>query len=213
VKITMRQFTKIRVLIVDDHSLVVEGLANIINYDPEMTVIAQAEDGLQAISLYREHQPDITLMDLRMPGMGGVEVIAAICNEFKSARIIVLTTYDGDEDIYRGLRAGAQGYLLKDSKPNELLNAIRMVYAGQQYVSPVVGKKLVERMNNPVLSERELDVLRLMAQGLSNQDIGATLNIGESTVKSHVTRILNKLGVSDRTQAVITGVKRGLISL
>jgi two-component system NarL family response regulator len=209
----MRQSTKIRVLIADDHSLVTEGLANIINYDPEMTVVAQAEDGQQAINLYREHQPDITLMDLRMPGMGGVEAITVICAEFKSARIIVLTTYDGDEDIYRGLRAGAQGYLLKDAKPNELLNAIRMVHSGQQYVSPTVARKLVERMKNPVLSERELEVLRLMAQGLSNQDIGTALNIGESTVKSHVTRILSKLGVSDRTQAVIVSVRRGLVSL
>ncbi len=209
----MSQSTKIRVLIVDDHSLVTEGLANIINYDPEMTVVAQAEDGQQAIDRYREHQPDVTLMDLRMPKMGGVEAITAICAEFKSARIIVLTTYDGDEDIYRGLRAGAQGYLLKDAKPNELLNVIRIIHSGQQYVSPTVARKLVERMNNPVLSERELEVLRLMAQGLSNQDIGTALNIGESTVKSHVTRILNKLGVSDRTQAVIVGIKRGLVSL
>ncbi len=209
----MSQPTKIRVLIADDHALVAEGLANIINYDPEMTVVAQAEDGQQAINLYREHQPDITLMDLRMPGMGGVEAITAICAESKSARIIVLTTYDGDEDIYRGLQAGAQGYLLKDAKPSELLNAIRMVHRGQQYVSPVVGKKLVERMNTPVLSERELGVLRLIAQGLNNQDIGTALNIGESTVKSHVTHILTKLGVSDRTQAVIVAVKRGLVSL
>ena len=209
----MSQFTKIRVLIVDDHSLVTEGLANIINYDPEMTVVAQAEDGQQAIERYREHQPDVTLMDLRMPRMAGVEAIIAICAEFKSARIIVLTTYDGDEDIYRGLRAGAQGYLLKDAKPNELLNVIRIVHSGQQYVSPTVARKLVERMNNPVLSERELEVLRSMAQGLSNLDIGTALNIGESTVKSHVTRILSKLGVSDRTQAVIVAVKRGLVSL
>jgi two-component system NarL family response regulator len=209
----MSQSTKIRVLIADDHSLVAEGLANIINYDPEMAVIAQAENGQQAIALYREHQPNVTLMDLRMPGMGGVEAITAICAEFKLARIIVLTTYDGDEDIYRGLRAGAQGYLLKDAKPNELLNAIRIVHSGQQYVSQAVGRKLVERMNNPVLTERELEVLRLMAQGLSNQDIGTALTIGESTVKSHVTHILSKLGVSDRTQAVIVSVRRGLVSL
>ena len=209
----MSQSTKIRVLIVDDHSLVTEGLANIINYDPEMAVVAQAEDGQQAINRYREHQPDVTLMDLRMPRMGGVEAITAICTEFKSARIIVLTTYDGDEDIYRGLQAGAQGYLLKDAKPNELLNAIRMVHSGQQYVSPAVASKLVKRMKNPILSERELEVLRLMAQGLSNQDIGTALNIGESTVKSHVTHILSKLGVSDRTQAVIVSIRRGLVSL
>ncbi len=209
----MSQSTKIRVLIVDDHALVAEGLANIINYDPEMTVVAQAEDGQQAIARYREHQPDVTLMDLRMPGMGGVEAIMAICAESNSARIIVLTTYDGDEDIYRGLQAGAQGYLLKDAKPNELLNAIRIVHSGQQYVSLTVASKLVKRMNNPILSERELEVLRLIAQGLSNQDIGAALNIGESTVKSHVTHILTKLGVRDRTQAVIVSVRRGLVSL
>jgi two-component system, NarL family, response regulator len=209
----MSHSTKIRVLIVDDHSLVTEGLANIINYDPEMTVVAQAENGQQAIDCYCEHQPDVTLMDLRMPGMGGVEAITAICTQFKSARIIVLTTYDGDDDIYRGLQAGAQGYLLKDAKPSELLNAIRIVHSGQQYVSSTVASKLVKRMNNPILSERELEVLRSMAQGLSNQDIGTALNIGESTVKSHVSRILNKLGVNDRTQAVIVAVKRGLVSL
>lgn len=207
------QSNTIRVLIVDDHSIVRQGLATIINRDPEMTVIAQAEDGQQAIAYFREHQPDITLMDLRMPQMGGVEAITAICAEFKPARIVVLTTYDGDEDIYRGLQAGAKGYLLKDAKPNELLNAIRIVYRGQQYIPPEVGAKLVQRMSNPELSERELEVLRLMAQGMSNSDIATALTIGESTVKSHVNRILSKLGVSDRTQAVIIAVKRGIVSL
>ena len=207
------QSTTIRVLIVDDHSIVRQGLATIINRDPEMTVIAQAEDGQQAIACFGEHQPDVTLMDLRMPQMGGVEAITAICAQFKPARIIVLTTYDGDEDIYRGLQAGAKGYLLKDAKPNELLNAIRMVNRGQQYIPPEVGAKLVQRMSNPELSERELEVLRLMAQGMSNSDIATALTIGESTVKSHVNRILSKLGVSDRTQAVIVAVKRGIVSL
>jgi two-component system NarL family response regulator len=207
------QSTTIRILIVDDHSIVRQGLATIINRDPEMTVIAQAEDGQQAIALFGEHQPDVTLMDLRMPQMGGVEAITAICTQFKPARIIVLTTYDGDEDIYRGLQAGAKGYLLKDAKPNELLNAIRMVHRGQQYIPPEVGAKLVQRMSNPELSERELEVLGLMAQGMSNSDIATALTIGESTVKSHVNRILSKLGVSDRTQAVIIGVKRGIVSL
>jgi two-component system NarL family response regulator len=207
------QSTTIRVLIVDDHSIMRQGLATIINRDPEMTVIAQAEDGQQAIALFSEHQPDITLMDLRMPQMGGVEAITAICTQFKPARIIVLTTYDGDEDIYRGLQAGAKGYLLKDAKANELLNAIRMVNRGQQYIPPEVGAKLVQRMSNPELSERELEVLRLMAQGMSNSDIATALTIGESTVKSHVNRILSKLGVSDRTQAVIIAVKRGIVSL
>ncbi|BAY73375.1 two component transcriptional regulator, LuxR family protein (plasmid) [Trichormus variabilis NIES-23] len=207
------QSTTIRVLIVDDHSIVRQGLATIINRDPEMTVIAQAEDGEAAIACFREHQPDITLMDLRMPQMGGVEAITTICAEFKPARIVVLTTYDGDEDIYRGLQAGAKGYLLKDAKPNELLNAIRMVNRGQQYIPPEVGAKLVQRMSNPELSGRELEVLRLMAQGMSNSDIATALTIGESTVKSHVNRILSKLGVSDRTQAVIVAVKRGIVSL
>ncbi|OYQ61929.1 DNA-binding response regulator [Pseudanabaena sp. SR411] len=209
----MSQSTNIRVLIADDHAIVRQGLATIIDRDPEMTVIAQAENGEKAIALFREHQPDVTLMDLRMPQIGGVEAITAICAEFKLARIMVLTTYDGDEDIYRGLQAGAQGYLLKDAKPNELLNAIRIIHSGQKYVPPEVGAKLVQRMSNPVLSERELDVLRLMAQGMSNLDIGTALNIGESTVKSHVNRILSKLGVSDRTQAVIVAIKRGIVSL
>lgn len=207
------QSTVIRVLIADDHFIVRQGLVTIIDRNPEMTVIAQAEDGQQAIDLYREHHPDVTLMDLRMPKIGGVEAIAAICAEFKQARIMVLTTYDGDEDIYRGLQAGAQGYLLKDAKPNGLLNAIRVVHSGQKYVPPEVGAKLVQRMSNPELSERELEVLRSMAQGMSNQEIGTVLNISESTVKSHVNRILNKLGVNDRTQAVIISVKRGIVSL
>jgi two-component system, NarL family, response regulator len=207
------QSTTIRVLIADDHSIVRQGLATIINRDPEMSAIAQADNGQQAIDLFREYQPDVTLMDLRMPQVGGVEAISAICAEFKSARIIVLTTYDGDEDIYSGLHAGAQGYLLKDAKPNELLNAIRTVARGQQYIPPDVGAKLVQRMSNPELSDRELEVLGLMAQGMSNQDIGAALTISESTVKSHVNRILSKLGASDRTQAVIVAVKRGIVSL
>jgi two-component system, NarL family, response regulator len=209
----MSQSATIRVLIADDHFIIKQGLATIINRDPEMTAIAQAEDGQQAIDLFREYQPDVTLMDLRMPRITGVEAITAICAEFKQARIIVLTTYDGDEDIYRGLQAGAKGYLLKDAKPNELLNAIRTVHSGQQYIPPEVGAKLVQRMSNPELSERELAVLRLMAQGMSNQEIGTALSIGESTVKSHVNRILSKLGVNDRTQAVIIAVKRGLVSL
>ncbi|HEY9605474.1 MAG TPA: response regulator transcription factor [Allocoleopsis sp.] len=209
----MSQSTPIRVLIADDHAIVRRGLATIINHDSEMTVIAQAEDGQQAIELYRKHQPDITLMDLRMPRMGGVEAITTICAEFKQARIAVLTTYDGDEDIYRGLQAGARGYLLKDTKPNELLNAIRAIHSGEKYIPPVVGAKLLERMSNPELSERELEVLRLLAKGMSNQEIGTALSISESTIKSHVNHVLNKLGVSDRTQAVIIAVKRGIVSL
>lgn len=207
------QSTVIRVLIVDDHSVVRQGLTAIINRDPEMTVIAQAEDGQQAIEHFRECQPDVTLMDLRMPQIDGVTAITAICAEFKQARIIVLTTYDGDEDIYRGLHAGAQGYLLKDAKADELLNAIRIVHSGQKYVPQAVGAKLLQRMSQPELSERELAVLRLIAQGMSNADIATALMISESTVKTHVNRLLSKLGVGDRTQAVIVASKRGLVSL
>jgi two-component system NarL family response regulator len=205
--------TPIRVLIADDHAIFRQGLATIINRDPDMQVIAQAENGEQAIALFGEHQPDVTLMDLRMPEVEGVAAIGAICAMAKFARIIVLTTYDSDEDIYRGLQAGAKGYLLKETEPDELLNAIRTVHRGQKYIPPDVGAKLVQRLSNPELSERELAVLRSLAQGMSNADIAAALSIGEGTVKSHVNRILNKLDVSDRTQAVIVAVKRGIVSL
>jgi len=209
----MSQATTIRVLIADDHAIFRQGLATIINRDPEMQVIAQAENGEQAIALFEEHKPDVTLMDLRMPDVEGVAAISAICAAAKSARIIVLTTYDSDEDIYRGLQAGAKGYLLKETEPDELLNAIHTVHRGQQYIPPDVGAKLAQRLSNPELSERELEVLRSLAQGMSNADIAAALSIGEGTVKSHVNRILNKLDVSDRTQAVIVAVKRGIVSL
>ncbi|MEA5503947.1 response regulator transcription factor [Halotia wernerae UHCC 0503] len=209
----MNQATTIRVLIADDHAIFRQGLATIINRDSEMQVIAQAENGEQAIALFEEHQPDVTLMDLRMPEVEGVAAISAICAIAKSARIIVLTTYDSDEDIYRGLQAGAKGYLLKETEPDELLNAIHTVHRGQQYIPPDVGAKLAQRLSNPELSERELEVLQSLAQGMSNADIATALSIGEGTVKSHVNRILNKLDVSDRTQAVIVAVKRGIVSL
>ncbi|HTL90524.1 MAG TPA: response regulator transcription factor [Leptolyngbya sp.] len=205
--------TTIRVLIVDDHAIVQQGIAAIIQAEADMTVIAQAKNGIEAIELFRHHQPDVTLMDLRMPQMGGVEAITAICAEFKSARVIVLTTYDGDEDIYQGLRSGAKGYLLKDSQPTELRTAIRTVHNGKQYIPPNVAAKLVERINTPELSDRELEVLQLVAQGMSNLEIGAALNIAESTVKSNVNRILSKLGAKDRTQATIIALKRGITSL
>lgn len=206
----MSQTTIIRVLIVDDHPVVQQGLAAIIDEESDMTVVGQAKDGIEAINQFRQLQPDITLMDLRMPRMDGVAAITAICAEFNTARVIVLTTYDGDEDIYRGLRAGASGYLLKDSKPSELRTAIRRVFAGNQYIPPHVGAKLVQRMNNPELTDRELEVLQLIAQGMSNFEIGAALNITESTVKSNINRILSKLGAKDRTQATIIALKRGI---
>jgi two-component system NarL family response regulator len=209
----MSQSKAIRVLLVDDHPIVRQGLAAIVERQPDMTVIAQAGDGQEAVELFRQQQPDVTLMDLRMPQMGGVEAITTICAEFENARIVVLTTYDGDEDIYRGLRAGAKGYLLKDAKPDQLLTAIRIVHSGQQYIPLEVGAKLVERMSNPELSDRELEVLRLMAKGKSNQQIGTALSITERTVKFHVNNIFSKLGVDDRIQAVIVALKRGIASL
>lgn len=209
----MSQFAAIRVLIVDNHAIVRQGLAAMIDNEPDMTVVGQAGNGYEAIDQYRQLQPDVTLMDLRMPHLNGVDATTAICTEFVRASIIVLTTYDGDEDIYRGLRAGAKGYLLKDAEPEALLNAIHIVHSGQQYIPLDVAAKLVERMNNPELSDREREVIDLMVQGLSNHDIGVALNITESTVKFHVNRILSKLGVSDRTQAVVTALKRGLAKL
>ncbi|MDZ8082271.1 MAG: response regulator [Nostoc sp. SerVER01] len=209
----MSQSTGIRVLIVDDHSIVRQGLAAMIENEPDMTVVGQAGNGKEAIAQYRQLQPDVTLIDLRMPQINGVDAIVAICGEFAHARIIVLTTYDGDEDIYRALRAGAKGYLLKDAEPDALLNAIHIVHRGQQYIPSEVAAKLVERMNIPELSDREQEVIRQMVLGLSNHDIAAALNITESTVKFHINKILSKLGVSDRTQAVITALKRGLAKL
>jgi two-component system, NarL family, response regulator len=203
----------IRILISDDHPFMREGLAAVLDYRSDMTVIGQAGNGHEAVALFRQYQPDVTLMDLRMPEMGGVEAIALICSEFTNARIIVLTTYDGDEDIYRGLRAGAKGYVLKDAEPDELIAAIRIVHNGQQYIPPAVGAKLAERMGNPELSDRELDVLRLMATGRSNLEISAALLIAEGTVKFHVKNILSKLSVGDRTQALIVALKRGIITL
>lgn len=209
----MNQPKTIRVMIADDHSVVRQGLATLIEQEPDMTVVAQARDGSEAVALFCEHQPDVTLMDLRMPNMDGVTAITTICAQLSTAQIVVLTTYDGDEDIYRGLRAGAKGYLLKDAEPDELLNAIRTISRGQKHIPPAVGAKLAERMSSPDLSDRELEVIRLMALGKSNHDISTDLNISESTVKFHINRILSKLGVSDRTQAVIVALKRGIANL
>jgi two-component system NarL family response regulator len=209
----MNQSSAVRVLVVDDHPIVRRGLVTMLEEVPHIVVVGQAGNGREALAIFSQQQPDVTLMDLRMPEMDGVTAITAICAEFPAARIIVLTTYDGDEDIYRGLHAGAKGYLLKDAEPDALLNAIHVVNSGQRYIPPEVGAKLLQRMNSPVLSDRELDVLHLMVQGLSNQNIGTSLNIAESTVKFHINRILSKLGVSDRTQAVVTALKRGLAKL
>lgn len=209
----MNQPSSIRVLVVDDHPVVRQGLIGMLEEAPDIVIVGQGRNGHEAIALFQQQQPDVTLMDLRMPDMGGVQAITVICNEFPNARIIVLTTYDTDEEIYRGLRAGAKGYLLKDSEPEELLTAIRTVTRGQQYIPINVAAKLVQRMTAPELSDRELEVLQLVGQGMSNQEISTALNISESTVKTHINRILSKLDVKDRTQAAIIALKRGIASL
>jgi two-component system, NarL family, response regulator len=209
----MTQSSLIHILIADDHVMVAQGLTALLESQADIRVIGRASQGREAIELFRQHQPDIVLMDLRMPEMGGVEATIAICAEFKQARIIVLTTYDGDEDIYRGLRAGAKGYVLKDAEAKDLLSAIRAVHVGQTYIPAAVGAKLAEHMNLLALSNRELEVLNLMARGNSNQEISTALAISESTVKFHMKNIMSKLGVSDRAQVLITALKRGVIRI
>jgi two-component system, NarL family, response regulator len=209
----MSQENNIRVLIADDHPVVRKGLALMLKYEPDMEVVGEAGNGCEAVALFGKHRPDVTLMDLRMPEMDGAEATTTIRAEFPTARIILLTTYDGDEDIYRGLRAGAKAYLLKDAPCEELLETIRAVHAGEKRITLEVGAKLAERMEGPELTEREREVLRLMATGRSNQEIGTALYITEGTVKFHVNHILNKLDVTDRTQAVIVALKRGIASL
>jgi DNA-binding NarL/FixJ family response regulator len=178
-----------------------------------MNVVGNAASGRVAVELFRLHRPDVTLMDLRMPDMDGVTAIVSIRAEFPSARIIVLTTYDGDEDIYKGLRAGAAGYLLKDTPTDEVLGAIRTIYQGKKYVPPEVAVKLAERVHSTQLTERENEVLRLIAHGNSNQAIAKELFIVEGTVKAHVTNILTKLNAGDRTQAVTEALRRGILHL
>jgi two-component system NarL family response regulator len=204
----------IRVLIADDHPVVREGVAAMIERRPDMTVVGEAATGREAVAAYRAARPDVVLMDLRMPDMTGVEAIGAIRGEFPGARIIVLTTYDGDEDIYRGLQAGARAYLLKDAPRDDLLDAIRAVHAGQSRIPPAVAARLAERvLAGPELTARELEVLRGIVAGRSNKEIGAALGISEGTVKAHVNSILGKLGVADRTQAVTTALQRGIVHL
>jgi two-component system, NarL family, response regulator len=209
----MTESSLIHILIADDHVMVAQGLMALLGSQSDIRVVGRASNGREAIDLFRQHQPDIVLMDLRMPEMGGVEATTAICAEFKQARIIVLTTYDGDEDIYRGLRAGAKGYVLKDAEAQELLSAIRAVHMGQTYIPPAIGVKLAEHMNLLALSNRELEVLNLMARGNNNQEISTALSISESTVKFHMKNIMSKLGVSDRAQVLITALKRGVIRI
>jgi two-component system, NarL family, response regulator len=210
---TMTTHQPIRILIADDHLVVRMGLRSMIGTQPDMSVTAEAVNGREAFDLFREHQPDIALMELRMPVMGGVEATIAIREEAPEARIIVLTTYDGDENIYRALQAGARAYLLKDIPRDEFLNDVRAVYNGQYCIPPVVAARLAQRLPFSELSSRELDVLRLIVEGMSNKEIGAALSITESTVKNHVNSILAKLKVNDRTQAATTALRRGIVVL
>ena len=204
---------KISVMVVDDHPLIRVGIAAIVNARADMTVVAQAGTGEEALELFRRNKPDVTLMDLRLPGIGGVEAIAAMRTTRPDARFIVVTTYDGDEDIHRALEAGAQGYIIKGMPYQTLVEAIHRVHLGKRFLPPPVANTLASRMPDSDLSPREKEVLLLLVAGRSNKEIAQTLDITEATVKSHVSTILMRLGVDDRTQAVVTALQRGLVHL
>ena len=203
----------IRVLSVDDHPLLRGGIAALIGNQTDMEVVAEACNGREALEQFRKHRPDITLMDLQMPEMSGIDAISAIRGEFPEARIIILTTHAGDVQVSRALKAGARAYLLKGSLRNELLETIRAVHAGQKRVSSEVAAEIAEHSTDDALTPREIDVLRLAAKGNSNKEIAAQLSLTEETVKSHIRNILAKLEAKDRTHAVAMGAKRGIIDL
>lgn len=203
----------IRLVIADDHPVVREGLAAMCNRRPDLTVVAEAENGQQAVAAVLEHRPDVVLMDLRMPVLGGVDAIGQIRAEWPEARIVVMTTFDGDEDIFRALQAGARAYLLKDTPREEIVDAIRAVHAGQKRIPPEIAAKLADRLTAEPLTDRELAVLKQIVAGQSNKEIGAALGIAEGTVKVHVNSLLGKLGVEDRTQAVTEALRRGIVHL
>jgi DNA-binding NarL/FixJ family response regulator len=210
---SMNDQTRIRVLSVDDHPLLRDGIAAIINDQPDMLLVADASSGSEALQKFREHQPDITLMDLRLPDISGIDAMIAIRSEFAEARIIMLTTFEGDVEIQRALQAGARGYLLKSMPPRELLEVIRQVHAGKKRVPTEVATHLAEHLSDEALTAREIDVLRHVAAGNRNRDIAERLYISEETVKVHVKHIMEKLGANDRTQAVAIAVRRGIIQL
>jgi DNA-binding NarL/FixJ family response regulator len=205
--------SKIRILVAEDHLVARVGVGAIINRQPDMLVVAEASNGRQAVERYRQHVPDVALLDLRMPFLSGTEVAIAIRKEFPDARLIALTSYGGDEDIRRTLAAGVRAYLTKDVLRNELLQTIRTVYAGGTYLPPPLAATLQAQSDSPTLSQREIEVLELVARGLSNKQIAYTLEITETTAKNHVQHILQKLGAQDRTRAATAAIQRGIIHL
>ncbi len=209
----MTKEAQIRVLSVDDHPLLREGLAAIINNQPDMVLVAQASNAQEAIQQFRKHQPDVTLMDLRLPDKSGIDAMIAVRAEFPEARVIVLTTFEGDVEIQRALEAGARGYMLKSMPPKELVEAIRQVHAGKKRIAPQLAAQLAEHLSDEDLTAREIEVLGQIAGGNRNRDIAEKLFITEETVKVHIKHIMEKLGASDRTQAVAIGVRRRIIEL
>jgi len=203
----------IRILCVDDHHLLREGIATIINNQPDMRLVSQASSGPEAIQQYRAHRPDITLMDLRMPGMSGIDTLLAIREEFPNARVVILTTFDGDVEVQRALQGGACGYLLKTAPPDELVETVRKVHAGNKRIQTAVLERIAEHMGEDELSAREIEVLELIAAGHRNREIGERLFISEETVKVHLKHIKEKLGAKDRTHAVALAERRGIIRM
>jgi DNA-binding NarL/FixJ family response regulator len=200
-------------MVVEDHHVVRQGLVALLNVAEGIEVVSEAGDGVEAITQFRKHLPDVTLMDLRLPRMSGVDVIQRLRMETPHARIIVLTTYDGDEDIFRALQAGARAYLLKGMTGEELIRTIHSVHAGRSYIPPAIAEKLAERMGTEELTAREFDVLEQIVHGKSNKEIGTELEISEATVKTHINSLLGKLGVTDRTQAATAAIQRGIVPL